>query len=298
MACKHLVEQYAQEVQVSIPYQGTEKEREDFLLLSGWGCKIPLVYINSDSTKQQASCEADGGQIVQDGPNTFCFIKEDMNLPEAQRKCLTAGGSEWYNSRNKDANNPNGAPEPLPVYNHYYNEGFLAWLNERGMKCIGQITGQFFGLNADGVINIPTSQIPFPDSKCWGACHNVTEDSEMCFECVKQELTNNPSLCPNVDLTRYPTLVEDCVHCQTCIASQANPKTMDGNKLWRCIDGTVPTKFTTNDIILVVLGTILLISIIVFAVLFVHFKHRTLTKREQHYLGRDLLDPIPPFHSH
>jgi hypothetical protein len=161
-----------------------------------------------------------------------------------------------------------------PYLNYLQQEGFLAWVNERGLKCVNGIMGNYYGLDQNtGSAKIPSVSVSQPESQCWGACWNVTTQSEMCFECINQVLTANPSMCPSIDVTNESdeTLIRDAIACHNCISVKGtfvptpdSSVTLDqaaqANNMWACITGTVSEGLSTIDIIVIVC-----VSIFVFA---------------------------------
>jgi Fe-S oxidoreductase len=133
--------------------------------------------------------------------------------------------------------------------NVLYETGFLAWINEAGMKCINQVAGAFYGRMdnpnlvqgqgemADQTLSQFSSKTSDGSSLnqthyCNVACRAVTANpNDPCLDCVTNVLTNfnqesRPvQLCPNitsrlqVGQSLYDYMSE-CLTCQNCIAQQ------------------------------------------------------------------------------
>lgn len=171
-----------------------------------------------------------------------------------------------------------------PVLNYLQETGFLNWVNERGLKCINKITGNYFGLNlATGAVNTPSPSVSPPMAQCWGPCRSVTDTSSMCFECVNQILAQDPALCDNALNPSNPDdeqLIQQAVSCHTCIASQGGfigqttPTPIPDNdaimnNMFNCVLGNVTQPLSVTAIVLIViLGVMLLTAAIILGVYF------------------------------
>lgn len=232
-SCQSLAQRYAAETNNPIPPRSATTEiKSNWLLKQTWGCKLP----NGTFLDNQQQC-----------------FEELGNQPNDQ--------------------------DYKPFINFLQEEGFLAWVNDRGLKCINRIVGRFYGFNEKtGTSNEPSPTVTPPDSQCWGACYNATENSEMCFECVKQVLQSTPSLCPqiNVNDPQDDNLLKDSITCFDCISlsggfvsiPNTSPVQPDNDaiidNLWNCVTGSLPNTLNTTDIILIVLGSIFILSALIF----------------------------------
>ena len=158
--------------------------------------------------------------------------------------------------------------EHKPFLNYLDQQGFVAWVNERGLKCINRVTGLFFGLNtATGVVNEPGPSTTPPPSECWGACLNVTDTSDVCFECVKQQLMKNPSLCPDVDLSKpeNENLIDDAVACHACLGVQGTGANDEDtvNRYYQCVNAEYNPGLTATEIVAIIMATSFVVVVIV-----------------------------------
>jgi hypothetical protein len=258
-SCQKLADRYVAETGKTIPAANAPlQERSDWFLTQQWGCILP-------------------GETVADfHPRTSSDPATDFCLKNNNAEKSTVGTS-------------NALVRP-PVYNYLKEDGFLDWVNQRGMKCINKIVGNFYGLNtATGNVNAPGPSITPPDSQCWGACFEVTSTSEMCFECVNQTLTQNPSLCPAIDISKPDDqeLVRDAVNCHECIGTQgitnsvgATNETVIDN-MTKCLNGTIHPPLSTADIVSIVIGAIFIMVIIIVLAVYYGLIHPKILKQEQ-----------------
>jgi len=251
-SCRQLAERYASETGNPIPASDANTEvKQNWLLTSNWGCIPP-------------------GQ-TEVLPSVRCFTEND-----------------------KDDNKTNVAVRP-PVLNYLQETGFLHWVNQRGLQCINRMVGTFYGLNtATGLANRPGPSISPPDVQCWGACFQATTASDMCFECVKETLLANPTICPQLDMTNpaNENMVRDSIACHECIALQSSfiplqnapAATPDQeamtNNVWRCITGTVPKRLSTQDIIIIVVVSVFIVTIALTLGIYYGYFHPKILKRE------------------
>lgn len=151
-----------------------------------------------------------------------------------------------------------------PYLNYLEEKGFLAWVNERGLKCVNKVTGLVFGLDtATGVVKIPDANTPQPDAACWDSCLSVTEDSDACFRCVNTYLKDHPDVCPDVDLTQdeNETLLQDAARCHACIGTRSpDPAYAD---YFRCITSEVHPPLSILDVVGFVLVGVFVLSVAV-----------------------------------
>lgn len=262
-SCQKLAERYAKETNNPIP----EKPDEDWLLVSTWGC-VPL------------------GITEKEVENKFVAITDGD-------KC--AKQAESYNKR-PTVDEKDEYPR-VPAANYLKEEGFLAWVNERGMQCINKVVGRVYGFDYEkGVSKHPGKNQEPPNSRCWGPCYRTTETSDTCFECVQNALVDMPDLCkPGTD----STLLKEALNCQSCLAAQGSPfdltyELADAekepekraaqeaelndqllNSMWACITGTVSPGLSPSDIALIVIGSIfVVVALIVLIVWFTVYKHK------------------------
>jgi hypothetical protein len=266
-SCKNLAERYAKETSIPIPASNADTQlRLDWLLTSEWGC-IPPGSSSVNDFKDQAWC------LVNNNPKP-----SDVQEPNGSRVQSTL------------------ATRP-PYLNYLKEEGFLHWVNQRGLQCINRIVGNFFGLNPQtGLSNAPGPSISFPDSQCWGACYNATTSSEMCFECVNSVLSSNPSLCPQIN-TANPddeNLIKDSISCHECIGTQStfipsqNPSdppltpnsTAMVNNMWACITGTVAAPISTSLIVILVVSGVFLLTLALTLGLYYGYFHPRILKKQ------------------
>jgi hypothetical protein len=188
---------------------------------------------------------------------------------------------------------------PKPFLNYLQEDGFVAWVNERGLKCVNRVTGLFVGLNKEtGVANEPGPSVTPPDSQCWGACWYVTDTSDMCFECVMQQVEKNPSLCPSVDVNNPDdtSLLQESTNCHTCLALQsgnifkndANGDPVADNeaqtdKLYKCITGSVGGQLISTPalIALIVVGVFLVVLALILGLWYGVYRPRHLKRQKQ-----------------
>jgi len=267
-SCKGLAERYAAEENKPIPPSNASQEvKNNWLLIEEWGC-IP--------------------------PGTTEFITRDLCLPDPPTGPKIRPGMNDPDPPPPPASNLGSRP---PVLNVYRESGFLAWVNERGLQCINRIVGNFYGLNTEtGQANRPGPSTTPPDSQCWGACYNATTDSEMCFECIKTILTNDPSRCPAISATNPAdeNLIRDSISCHECIGSQAAfiqsqaqdaaPETPDldamTENVWRCVTGTVKPGLSETVIILIVVLVVFIAAVALTLGLYFGYFHPKILKSE------------------
>lgn len=89
--------------------------------------------------------------------------------------------------------------------------GYLAYLNERGNKCIGRITGQHYPPHQP-----PGDTHPYPQSECNAECRNYRSNKKECVACIQKILDKNPERCPSV--AKNIDVLEKSLTCMDCIA--------------------------------------------------------------------------------
>jgi len=238
VTCKHLAQRYAKELSSAIPASNAATStREDWLLTQEWGC-----YIN-------------GFTGFQTSPTC-----EDENDPDVD----TGSNISTLNVR-------------PPMLNSLKEEGFLDWVNQRGMQCVNKIIGNFYGLDeSTGLAKQPSRTEAGPTPQCWGVCYKATTESSMCFECIKNVLLTQPSLCPSINAASSAddSLLHDCIECHECMGLQgkfvplASSPTLPNNdamvnNAWKCITGDVGSRLSRTDwiIIIVVLSVVVILAI-------------------------------------
>jgi hypothetical protein len=234
-SCKLLAERYAKETGIAIPDANADTQvRLDWLLTSVWGCYPP----NGTEFKDK----------------DWCF--QNNNLPAPK----TSPISSTLNTR-------------PPYLNYLKEDGFLHWVNQRGLQCVNRIIGNFYGLNpATGLANVPGPTNPFPDSRCAASCQDFT--SPMCTECIYTVLNENPSICPQIDVNNQDdeNLIQESINCHQCIGnrgefiSQPNEPNVPDNTamcdfMWACIIGEVSPGLSTSAIVIIVVSSVFLVTI-------------------------------------
>lgn len=186
--------------------------------------------------------------------------------------------------------------------------GFMAWVNDRGMKCINRLTGIY-------VETLPDSKVPQPKVYCVGACYNVLPGQTACFECIKQTLENPenkldtacPALYNGSTITNVDTsLMQASLQCHSCIANNSNDlliptqTVVDGQtvlgqqynpskfeNIWWCVSPTYT--LSVGAIIGIVIGVIVFVIAIV--VLSVLLSQRARKRKEQKLQKMSTLSP-------
>lgn len=264
-SCQALARRYAQESGQPIPLSSDPTAvRSDWLLTQTWGCILPGGTFPADFHPQDPANPL----------NDFCHVNNNPGKSSSGQTALTRP----------------------PVYNYLKEDGFLHWVNQRGLQCVNRIVGNFYGFNSQtGSANVPSVSIAPPDSQCWGACFQVTSDSDMCFECINQTLLANPSLCPQLDPSHPDdeTLIRDAVNCHECIGGQGTfipaapdqPLTPDEtamvNNMWRCVVGEVKPGLTTADLVVIAVVGVFVVVIAVVLGLYYGYFHPKIVKQEQ-----------------
>ncbi len=180
-----------------------------------------------------------------------------------------------------------------PMFNYLIEDGFLHWVNQRGLQCINRITGKFFGLDPNtGVAKIPSATVTPPQPQCVGACRSVTSDRSACFECINQliaQSTPATNPCPEVDPTNpeNTNLLRDAVNCHECIANQSvgvpvTPIDASINSCWSCVTGVIQPPISIQVIIIsAILGAMVLTVGIVLIVFYKVIKPRIEKKNQE-----------------
>ena len=255
--CKQLAARYTEQNTARVIPDPTDdyQKRADWLYQSQWGCMVPgLTEFKADDSPP-------------DKPKTgWCYANNNKKPPAIGQ---TADGYSTLGQR-------------PPVLNVLKESGFLAWVNERSMKCINKITGKFYGLNMQtGLVNAPNFDTPAPPVNCAGACQAVDFNSTMCFECIAQVLEDDPTQCP--ELSAEPDtreLMAEGLSCMSCIGNQSGfiakaDHTADDEAMlkqaYQCLTSTVSTGLSLEVIMAIVLGSVMVLTVII--TLMVYFLH-------------------------
>lgn len=222
----------------------------------------------------------------------WLLISEWGCIPPGTTTVLTSPACKDQNDKQSDSTNVTVRP---PMLNYLQESGFLHWVNQRGMQCINGMVGRFYGLNTNtGTSNSPGPSVSPPNSRCWGACYLATTESSMCFECVKEVLLADPSVCPALDMHNpaNENMVRDSIGCHECIANQSKfiqsasspPNTPDlnamMNNIWKCITGTVPKSLSDVDIIVIVIISVFVSAVAITLGLYFGYFHPKIVKSE------------------
>ena len=256
-SCQALAERYHKEGNPAIPSSDAKWEtKSDWLLTQEWGCIPP----GTTEFKDAEYCKT-------------------YNNPPAPKN-----------------SNPSTANTRPPMLNYLKEDGFLHWVNQRGLQCINRIVGNFYGFNSQtGNANVPSVSVSPPQSQCYGACFQATSATEACFECINQTLLSNPSLCPqlNPNNPEDEQLIQDSVNCHECIGTKggfvqktgAAPNTPDfekiTNNVWACIVGTVHPPLTTAEIAGIVIIGVFVIAIAITLGIYYGVLHPRVLKSEK-----------------
>jgi hypothetical protein len=269
MACVNLANEYGK-LGYTIPSKDSPiKERSDWLLTQQWCCRQMVQ-------PYEIKCNTPDNDICSKQENFTPAVKD----------------SDGKIIQNSTIDLKGGIPTTI-----LKESGFLAWVNDRGMKCINLITGSINiwpVIDPEGEYKEPGSDTGFQESFCNGACYNVKPDQETCFECIKDVLEDpdpSPSkkllqtVCPALydpanNINEVDTeLMKTSVECHACIASKSTglitskPKmSMFGKEeytsvynssgfenIWGCITGHFPVRFSVGAIIGIVFLIIILI---------------------------------------
>ncbi len=257
--CKKLADRYAaQNTARAIPDKDdAHQKRADWLYKSQWGCIPP----------GETKFYPDTNPLGNWPPTGTCYEKNDNPPPSISSK--TTDGLSAIGKR-------------PPVLNKLKEDGFLAWVNERSMKCINKITGKFYGLNPQtGLVNAPGVETPNPPVHCAGACQAVDFNSTMCFECIAHVLEDDPTQCPELSAeTDVRELMAEGLSCLSCIGNQSGfiakaDQSADDeamlNKAYQCITSTVSTGLSLEIILAIVIVSVMVLTVII--TLLVYFLH-------------------------
>ena len=256
--CRELSEQYAKETGINTPASNAPiyPDRSDWLLTQTWSCQFE----ESKGVYKESSDKKVYDNIAVTVPATGDQPSDTTVL---------------------------GVPMTI-----LQEDGFLDWVNQRGMGCINKVTGIVnthpYG---DGVpYTEPDIDTPYPVSRCSSACYNVSADQETCFECVKNALEQNEltKLCPalyNGDTIKTvdTSVMKKSLGCHTCIATNSHGLTVatshiDENghlafettydptgfdRIWGCVTGNVSTPLSEGAIVGIIIGCMVAVALLV-----------------------------------
>lgn len=169
----------------------------------------------------------------------------------------------------------------LPIYNTLKEDGFMNWVNERGLKCVRKVTGQFFGNNPEtGKLNMPSKDQKFPEAFCAVPCYKTTKDSKECFDCIEQVLSKNPDMCPEVG--NDITLLKNAVICQDCVGDQLrDTQESTLNEVWVCLTSKLKQPLTVLDVTIIIVSSVILFIMILGLILWYTVFKPKILKDEQ-----------------
>lgn len=272
-SCKILADRYAKEQKLPIPPASASlEEKKKWLYVSQWGCILPGKTLSDFMPNDQFDLK---------GP---CYLQNDKPAPGNQV-------SSTLNAR-------------PPVLNYLKETGFLAWVNERGLKCVNKIVGNFFGLNTEtGLVNVPSVSVTPMQNQCWGSCQNVTSSSSMCFECINQVLQNTPDLCPDLNPNdpNNEKVMSQAVDCHFCVSQQGGyvgtAEVPDDNAIMNnifvCVNSSLSTPLSAAVIsVIVIVSVMILTAVIALSVYFGYIKPRQMKNiRERDELIHNGINP-------
>lgn len=238
-SCQKLAQMYAADTKNPIPSSDASTQaKSDWLLTQEWGCILP------------------GETVFHSNDDGFCTTNNNPEAPPV---------------------NTSTALVRPPALNYLKEDGFLHWVNQRGMQCVNRVVGNFYGFNySTGSANIPSVSVSPPDSQCWASCFQATSESAMCFECVKQVVQTDPSRCPGID----PNLIQDAVNCQQCIGTSQGA-TPNVNDMWKCITGSIHPGLSTADIAIIVVVCVFVVTMIIVIAVYYTVIHPKILKKER-----------------
>ena len=244
-SCQKLAARYAALNNIPIPAKNaSNEEKSAFLLQQTWGC------VNSSVAPFTTAFH----EFKPNDPNDWCLLNNNPAAP---------GGSTTSTFANRPA-----------MVNTLQEKGFLAFVNEVGLKCVNQVTGVWIGLNPKtGLVNSPSATVSAIQPTCVAPCMNVNSNSEICIQCVAQTVADNVNMCqafPRSSVEDDAALIQEAINCQECIGNQSalsNTETI--NNMWNCITGTVQPPISTEAIVLIVVfGVMLVVVAIILGVYF------------------------------
>jgi len=182
-----------------------------------------------------------------------------------------------------------------PVYK-LNEDGFLAWINERGRKCINHVTGEFYQTvkQPDGtyVYQGPSaSTAPSSTHACWDKCMHVsrgnsTTDNE-CVACIIKYLQTNPSACIT-PITRDQML--DSLICQQQIAQEIldSTQTVRYDKIWYLFKQGTAKKPTLDRGTMLAIGLSVAVVFVISLVLLLRWLHQGIKVKYEEHKSRGL----------
>lgn len=208
-----------------------------------------------------------------------------------------------------DVKPPDGKA-PVPYLNTLREDGFLHWVNQRGMQCVNRVTGRFYGLDPlTGLSKAPSATVPPPTTYCVAICANATTGTAACFECVAQAVQSDPSLCPAVDPAEAASILESASNCHYCIAAQNSPvftrdasgvKALDedamAKQVWKCVVGSVHPGMARGTLIGIIALAIGLATIIITVTTWtvIHARRRSSNRNSIKTKTKSLTYPTQP----
>lgn len=297
--CKNLAEKYATLTSIPIPDSDVEwydsdpskATRSKWMLSSEWHC------VSEDKNKliSRTSCAT---PIPNTNPVQYNTIRCETVCDQSELTPLVSI------SVLPSAYNPTpsaGSVDTAAMFRVLKEEGFIHWVNSRGMKCINRVIGVLkppYPLDTYNTPFVPQENNWFnalPAAHCQTFCNKVRPDSEACFACVNLVLQKDPSLCrfetdlnqgqyvyeeAGKDLASDDTLLQECIKCQRCLGEQAGHDQNDDSP-WKCVTGDIKEPLTPSQIILIVAAAIFVVAVAVFFALHYYFKKRKISSYEQ-----------------
>jgi len=282
LSCQKLAQRYAAETGKPVPGPDAGfQARSDWLLTQQWGCILP------------------GTTEFHDNKDGFCAQNNDLKAPPA---------SGTVGPGHPSSTIPSTVSTRQPYLNYLKEDGFLHWVNQRGMQCVNRLVGNFYGFDTQtGNARTPGLNVTPAPSLCWGACFNASSNSATCFECVNQQLLANPSLCPQLNPNNPDdeSLIQDSLLCHECVGTQnvfvqqagADPGVPDQNamvnNIWQCITGTVSQGLSTATIVIIVVVVVFVVTIALTLGIYYGVIHPKILAREavRHKMMEEGLDP-------
>lgn len=278
-SCQRLANSYANraEGQPLPSADADDQVRQNWFYRAQWGCLDPQGQFRPDTNPT--------GQFPQTG---YCY--ENYDPPAANPNSTT---------------NVSGVFRRPPPLNKLQEEGFLAWVNERGRQCINKITGKFYGLDPNtGLVKEPDQNTPPPPVNCAGICLTATTDSDQCFQCIASVLEKDPTQCPALAAEKEFTvtdMLKESLGCMECIGdrsvkysdNEAENRKQSLDQVWNCLTGNVSAPLSTDAILAIVLVSVLVVTVLVaLAVYFWGIQPRLQRKQaEQAKLRAQGIDP-------
>jgi len=324
--CKRLAEKYAQEEKLPIPpnneiwHESNQKSYPDsktrsaWMFYSDWAC-VPKqnssIPPGPDGLISRSACitllgtNPDGSQQVDISKCEEACDQTPLNIDQTAIS-PPVSMPDWHDTDNT-------APDTAAMFRVLKEDGFLHWVNERGMKCINRIAGFHKPPYPHSYFNtpfVPQENNWFnaaPPAQCQTFCNKVRPDSESCFACINMAIQKDPTLCnfengfnkstneytydtAGQDLKEDPELLKECVECQRCLANEGSANVND-DSIWKCVTGDIKEPLSSSEIIMIVMGVILVISTLCYVGIHYYFKYR---KPDQEQLDLDMISGDAP----